>query len=59
MADEKHEPEPTQVIPAKKGKLLVVPVPTRGDFERLVKEVAGPGFRKRPAGKGSPPEQSE
>jgi hypothetical protein len=42
MSDPKHEPKPTQVIPTKKGKPLVVPVPTRGDFDRLVKKVAGP-----------------
>jgi hypothetical protein len=61
MADRKHDPEPTrQVIPTKKGKPLVVPVPTRGDFDRLVKKVAGPpGVRKRSAGKDQPPKQSQ
>jgi hypothetical protein len=60
MANEKHESKPTQVIPTKKGKPLTVPVPTRGEFDRLVKKVAGaPGVRRRSAGKDRPPEQSE
>jgi hypothetical protein len=57
MAD--NEPKPTQVIPTKKGKPLVVPVPTRGDLDRLVKKVAGPPTRrKRLAGTDRPPAQS-
>lgn len=61
MNNDKHSgPEPSQVIPTKKGKPLIVPVPTRGEFDRLVKKVAGaPRVRKRSAGKDQQPEQSE
>ena len=59
MSDPKHDPEPTQVVPTKKGKPLTVPVPTRGDFDRLVKKVAGLGLRKRPDETDQPPPRSE
>lgn len=57
MADDEHEPEPTQTIPAKDGD-LEVPVPSRDHFLGVVKKVAGPGLRKRPDGTDGPPEQS-
>jgi hypothetical protein len=53
MADDK----PTQEIPTTDGEPLIVPVPTRGEFDDVVRKVAG--LRKRPAGKDQPPEQSE
>jgi hypothetical protein len=52
MADER---KPTQRTP--KGK--EIPVPTREDFDRFVKKVAGPGSRKRPDEKRQPPQRSE
>jgi hypothetical protein len=58
MADDDHELEPTQTIPAKDGD-IEVPIPSRDDFLETVKKVAGPGLRKRPDGKDRPPERSE
>jgi hypothetical protein len=55
----KQEPEPTQAIPTKDGKPLIVPVPSREDFDQLVKRVAGLGLRKPPAETDPPPQQSE
>jgi hypothetical protein len=59
MADDKHEQEPTQEIPTTDGEPLVVPVPTRGAFDDLVRKVAGRGLRKRPAETDAPPDRSE
>jgi hypothetical protein len=59
MADDTHKVEPTQEIPTTDGEPLVVPVPSREDFDSLVRKVAGPGFRKRPAEKAPPSKQSE
>jgi hypothetical protein len=60
MADDTHDAKPTQTVHPKKGKPFEIPVPTRGEFDSLVKKVAGaPGVRKRSAGKDRPPEQSE
>jgi hypothetical protein len=36
--------EPTQQTQPKKGKPIDIPIPTRGDFDQLVKQVAGPVF---------------
>jgi hypothetical protein len=58
MTDGKHEPEPTQTIPAKDGD-IEVPVPSREDFLSVVEKVTGPGLRKRPDGTDQPPERSE
>jgi hypothetical protein len=58
MAD-KHETEPTQEIPTKGGEPLIVPVPSREDFDRLVRKVAGPGLRKPPDETAPPPQRSE
>jgi len=58
MADE-HEAEPTQEIPTTDGEPLIVPVPSREDFDRLVRKVAGPGLRKRPDETDPPPQRSE
>jgi hypothetical protein len=46
--------EPTQKTP----KGLEIPVPKRRSFDDLLKKVAPPVGRKRPAGKDQPPEQS-
>jgi hypothetical protein len=52
--------ESRQKTRPKKGKPVEIPVPTRGEFDALVKKVApGPAGRKRPAGKDRPPAQSE
>jgi hypothetical protein len=58
MADENHEPKPTQTIPAKDGD-IEVPIPSRDDFLKTVKKVAGPGLRKQPDEIDRPPERSE
>jgi hypothetical protein len=58
MAEDEHEPEPTQTIPAKDGD-IEIPVPSRDDFLGVVKKVAGPGLRKRPAETDQPPQRSE
>lgn len=55
---DKHDREPTQVIPAKDGD-LEIPVPSRKDFLGVVKKVAGPGLRKRLDETSEPPERSE
>jgi hypothetical protein len=57
MADKKLA-KPTQTIPAKDGD-IEVPIPSRDDFLSVVKKVAGPGLRKRPAETDEPPERSE
>jgi hypothetical protein len=56
MSDD-HEPEPTQAIPTTDGEPLIVSVPSRGEFDSLVRKVAG--LRKRPDETDEPPEQSE
>jgi hypothetical protein len=56
--NDKHEPEPTQTIPAKDGD-IEVPVPSRDDFLGVVKKVAGSRLRKRPDETDAPPERSE
>lgn len=59
MADgEKHEQKPTQTIPARDGD-IVVPIPSRDDFLKTVRKVAGPALRKQPDEKDQPPERSE
>jgi hypothetical protein len=58
MADDDHEPEPTQTIPAKDGD-IEVPIPSREDFLNVVRKVAGPALRKRPDETNRPPERSE
>jgi hypothetical protein len=57
MHDE-HQPddeEPTQITPAGNK----IPIPTREEFDALVKKVAPPADRKRPAETDPPPEQSD
>jgi hypothetical protein len=46
--------QPTQRTP----KGMEVPVPKRGEFDALLRKVAPPAGRKRPAEKDPPPEQS-
>lgn len=56
MAHRDGTDEPKQTTPAG----LRIPIPTREDFERLVKKVApSPAGRKRPDETDEPPEQSE
>jgi hypothetical protein len=55
--DEKHEQKPTQTIPAKDGD-IELPIPSRDDFLKTVRKVAGPGFRKQPDETVQPPERS-
>lgn len=57
MADER-EPQSTQTVHPEEGEPFEIPVPTRGEFDRLVKKVAGPGFRKQPDETVQPPERS-
>jgi hypothetical protein len=59
MADE-HGAEPTQQTSPKKGKPMTIRVPTREEFDRFVKRVAGtPRGHKDPAETDKPPERSE
>jgi hypothetical protein len=58
MADDRHEREPTQTVPAKDGD-LEVPIPSREDFLNVVDRVAGRGIRKPPDETSGPLEQSE
>jgi hypothetical protein len=55
MAEQSPRDEPKQTTPAGHE----IPIPTRGDFDELVKKVAPPpAGRKRPADTDPPPEQS-
>lgn len=47
--------EPKQTTPA--GH--TIPIPTRGDFDQMVKKIAPPTGRRRPDETDEPPEQSE
>jgi hypothetical protein len=40
MAEDQQEREPTQLSQPKKGEPVEIPVPKRGDFERLVTRAA-------------------
>jgi len=52
-------PRKTQRTQPKKGDAVEIPVPTRGEFDSMLKKVAPPAGRKRPAGKDQPPERSD
>jgi len=58
MSDDKREPSHTQTIPAKDGD-IEVPIPSRDDFLKTVRKVAGPALRKQPDEIDRPPERSE
>jgi hypothetical protein len=51
--------KPTQEIPTTDGEPLIVAVPSREDFDQMVRKVAGPGLRKRPDETDPPPQRSE
>lgn len=55
-----NEQEPTQIIPAKDGD-IEVPIPSREDFDRLVRKVAvRPDELRTPLGeKDAPPDRSD
>ncbi|MBV9472387.1 MAG: hypothetical protein JO206_05420 [Solirubrobacterales bacterium] len=55
--DEEVEPpnEPTQTTPSGQE----IPIPTRGEFDDLLRKVAPPAGRKRPAETDQPREQSD
>lgn len=56
MTDTTEPDEPKQTTPAG----YEIPVPSREDFDRMVKRVAPPpAGRKRPAETDAPPERSE
>jgi hypothetical protein len=56
MSEQPERDEPKQTTPAGHE----IPIPTRGDFDELVRKVAPPpGSRKRPDETDQPPEQSE
>jgi hypothetical protein len=55
MVEQPHSDEPKQTTPAGQK----IPIPKREDFERMVRKLAWPAGRKRPAATDEPPEQSE
>jgi hypothetical protein len=56
---ENEQDKATQEIPTTDGDPLTVPVPTRGEFDSVVRKVAGRGLRKPPAETDEPPDRSE
>jgi hypothetical protein len=54
-AEPLRQDEPTQTTP----KGLEIPVPQREDFDAMVRKVAPPAGRKRPAETDPPREQSD
>lgn len=58
--DDTSTTPPTQRTQPAKGKPVEIPVPTRGEFDELVRKVAGPPEgRKPPDEKDPPPERSD
>jgi hypothetical protein len=56
---EQHIARLTERSGQKTEKGLEIPVPSKGDFDAAMRKVAPPVGRKRPDGKGQPPQQSE
>jgi hypothetical protein len=54
MGDTQRD-EPKQTTPAGHR----IPIPSRKDFDAMVKKIAPPAGRKRPGETDEPPEQSE
>jgi hypothetical protein len=54
MIEPTQRDEPKQTTPAGHK----IPVPTREDFDQMIRKVAPPGSRKRPDETDEPPERS-
>jgi hypothetical protein len=55
MAEQPQRDESKQTTPAGHK----IPIPKREDFERMLRKLAPPAGRKRPADSDEPPERSE